>query len=404
MKVTISLLLSAMAALFLFGCSDTSMSPSGAATGRAAITITWPHATRVIPLASNSLVIRALRSGVDVVPAQIVARPSGGGVSTVIFPALPVGTVTLQATAYPETAGTGVAQASGSISIIIVAGQTTPFALTMNSTVSSISIQSTTLTMVTGTTMQLLANPINSAGQTVLVAAADLSWRAANGAGTTGGGNVVTVNSNGLVTALAAGTATVTVTEGDTNKTATVTLTVTDAPPNTIVVSPVSITLQPGATQAFTATLTGTANQNVTWSIRNNAAGVNAGMINEGGVLIAPKMAGAYTIRATSKADPTRFADAQVLVLPVLTVSPTNVIMPLGFTYHFTATLTPSLDPSLTWQVVEAGAGVIDNLGNYTAPMVAGTYHIIASSTAYPAVSQTLTVTVEAGSATIIIE
>jgi hypothetical protein len=74
-----------------------------------------------------------------------------------------------------------------------------------------------------------------------------------------------------------------------------------------VVISPSIINLPTGATQQFTATVSGNSNTSVQWS-------TTAGTITTSGFFTAPSSAGTPTITATSVADPTKSASAQVLV------------------------------------------------------------------------------------------
>jgi len=65
-----------------------------------------------------------------------------------------------------------------------------------------------------------------------------------------------------------------------------------------------------GATTTFTATVTGSANQAVTWSVEGEASGT----ITSTGVYTAPSRPGTFTVIATSVADPTKKATATVTV------------------------------------------------------------------------------------------
>jgi uncharacterized protein (DUF1800 family) len=98
-------------------------------------------------------------------------------------------------------------------------------------------------------------------------------------------------------------------------------------------VTPASIPLHAGAHQLFSAKVTGSANQSVTWTV-NNAGGGNSivGGITSGGDYTAPDTIPApstVTITATSVADPTRNGTAAVTVqnpIPVLTaVNPNSI-------------------------------------------------------------------------------
>src|SRR5690242_7299383 len=61
-------------------------------------------------------------------------------------------------------------------------------------------------------------------------------------------------------------------------------------------VQPLTATLAPGATQQFTATVTGASNTAVTWD-------ASAGTISADGLFTAPQSGGNYVVRATSAAD-----------------------------------------------------------------------------------------------------
>jgi hypothetical protein len=91
-----------------------------------------------------------------------------------------------------------------------------------------------------------------------------------------------------------------------------------------ISISPTSATVGIGQTQQFTATVTGTSNTTVTWSV---VEGSSWGSVSSSGLYTAseslPSPATA-TVRATSVADPSKHADAQVTL--------TRTGPPAGFT------------------------------------------------------------------------
>jgi hypothetical protein len=80
----------------------------------------------------------------------------------------------------------------------------------------------------------------------------------------------------------------------------------------TVTISPENVTLNTGGTQTFTATVTGTTNTAVTWSVQEGDAGGT--ITTTGGVYTAPNTAGTYHVVATSQDDPTKFATATVTV------------------------------------------------------------------------------------------
>ena len=105
---------------------------------------------------------------------------------------------------------------------------------------------------------------------------------------------------------------------------ATVTVTVTEPappPPPPPPPAPVAIAIAPsaasvlaGATQQFTASVTGTTNTSAIWTIQEGAAG---GAITSTGLYTAPSTAGTYHVVATSQVDSTKSAVATVAVSTV---------------------------------------------------------------------------------------
>jgi len=174
----------------------------------------------------------------------------------------------------------------------------------------------------------------------------------------------------------------------DQSKSGSATITV----PVAVNVSPNPVTVFLGGTQTFSATVAGTSNLAVTWSVQEGTAG---GSIDNQGNYTAPQVPGTYHVVATSVVDPTQNAPATVTVPPIsVTVSPDPANVFLGATQAFTATVTAT-NPAVAWTVQEGGAGgSIDSQGNYTAPQVIGTYHVIATSLADKSKSGSATITV----------
>ncbi|WP_224247838.1 Ig-like domain-containing protein [Hyalangium gracile] len=167
---------------------------------------------------------------------------------------------------------------------------------------------------------------------------------------------------------------------------------------------PVAVSLSPAAarltvstSQQFTATVTGTANTAVSWSVTE----AGGGTVSASGLYTAPSTPGTYHVVATSASDPTKSATATVTVEPVQTiivvsVSPSTANLLTGETRTFTATVTGTTNTAVSWSVTEAGGGTVSASGLYTAPSTPGTYHVVATSAADPTKSATATVTVTA--------
>ncbi|NOK16108.1 glycosyl hydrolase family 18 protein [Corallococcus carmarthensis] len=76
-------------------------------------------------------------------------------------------------------------------------------------------------------------------------------------------------------------------------------------------VTPTTATLSLGGVQTFTALVTGSSNTAVTWSVLEGATG---GTVTSSGTYTAPRTAGTYHVVATSSADATKKATADVVV------------------------------------------------------------------------------------------
>jgi hypothetical protein len=154
-----------------------------------------------------------------------------------------------------------------------------------------------------------------------------------------GGG---TVSATGLYTApSSAGTFHVTATSAaDTTKAASATVTVTAPAAVAVTVTPSTGSVNACKTLQLTATVTGTTNTSVTWSVQEGAAG---GTVTAAGLYTAPAGPGTYHVVATSNADATKSAIATVTVAEVIlavAVSPATVTVAPGGTAQLTATVT----------------------------------------------------------------
>jgi hypothetical protein len=75
----------------------------------------------------------------------------------------------------------------------------------------------------------------------------------------------------------------------------------------TVSIQPTAVTLAPGDTQQFAATVLGSSNVDVTWT-------ATSGTVDQDGFYFAPDEPGIYTVTATSVEDPTRSASAIVTI------------------------------------------------------------------------------------------
>ncbi len=139
------------------------------------------------------------------------------------------------------------------------------------------------------------------------------------------------------------------------------TVTVTAPPPPVVVtVTPSPAAVDSCGSMTFSATVTGTSNTAVTWSVQEGAAG---GAITTAGVYTAPSSAGTYHVVATSAANASSTAVAAVAVADrvlSVVVSPQTVQVPPGGTAQFTATVTTTCGTAVAMGTVNALGQIVE--------------------------------------------
>lgn len=236
-------------------------------------------------------------------------------------------------------------------------------------------------------------------------ATSSISWSVVGGAANG------TINSvNGLYTAPVAvpTPAVVTIMATDTLHGVSGTTTTTVVPAVAVSVSPTSLSLNAGGlAQAFTATVTGTANTTVTWFVDGVMGGNNTvGTIVQATGQYTPPAAvpnpAVVTVSAVSQADPTKSGSASVTIQGVIsvTVSPATVGVNVNTTQQFTATVTNAANMAVMWSI--SGTGAIGSIGSttglYTAPPAVPTPALVtvtATSVQDPTKTGTATITVQ---------
>lgn len=177
-------------------------------------------------------------------------------------------------------------------------------------------------------------------------------------------------------------------------------------------VTPVAVTvaappaaIASGSTFQFNATVSGSTNSAVTWSVEAIGAS-KVGAINSTGLYTAPNAAGSFTVRATSVADATKSGTAVVTVnAPPITVAitPNTITLGTGGSLQLSAAVTGSTNGAVVWDLPGgATTGSIMSTGTanatYNAPNTLGTYQVRATSVADATKSAIATITVSAGS------
>jgi len=164
----------------------------------------------------------------------------------------------------------------------------------------------------------------------------------------------------------------------------------TPPPVTGVSVSPMSATVDQGATIQFSASVAGTTNQAVVWSLQEGTGG---GSISQTGMYTAPATATEVHVVATSAGDPSRSSTAVVTVRAVSISIPLTASVPWGRQRQFTAVVTGTVVKDLTWNIDEGPAGgAITVEGLYTAPMSGGPFHVTARSLADASKAATATV------------
>ena len=149
--------------------------------------------------------------------------------------------------------------------------------------------------------------------------------------------------------------------------------------PITLQLSPTTASLSSGGNQQFSATVTGTSNTAVTWY-------ASAGSISSTGSFTAPivQTTSAVTVTASSQASLEARASATVNIAPgtpsvTVMVNPGATSLVTGGSLQFTATVSGTSNPGVTWSAV---LGTISQSGLYAAPSSTGTDTIRAVSQA----------------------
>ncbi len=232
-------------------------------------------------------------------------------------------------------------------------------------TVTGVTLNRTSATLTSkGAILQLTATvtPTNAPDRSV-------TWTSSNP-------SVATVTSGGVVTAVANGTTTITVTTTDGNKTATCLVTVN------IPVSVTGVTLDAtsttltsiGATKQLTATITpsNATNQGVTWTSSNTSVAT----VSSAGLVTA--VAEGTTTITVKTSDGSKTATCKVTVeIPVETVAVTGVTLSatsatltsIGETKQLTATVAPTnaTNQSVTWTSSNTSVATVSSTGLVTA-------------------------------------
>jgi uncharacterized protein YjdB len=242
----------------------------------------------------------------------------------------------------------------------------------------TLSVQTAMVSLVTQQTAQLKATTLDQGGQTI---AASIAW-------TTSAPNVATISTGGLVTAIAPGTATVTVTAaaGDVSLTRTIAVTVS-APPGvtSVSVNPPALAVIVGATGALAASVV--ADSGVSTTVIWSSSNVTAATVSGAGVVVAASV-GVAQVCATSTFDSAKQGCATVSVIPVpvasVAVTPPSQSLYVGQAARLVATTRDAsgaslADRTIAWSSSNASVATVSTSGQVDA-IAQGTATISATS------------------------
>jgi hypothetical protein len=175
--------ISALALLGLTGCGGTSVAPvtpegptAPVTRGSAVFNIRWPErTTRLIPQASESLLILVTNSSGTQIERRVVTRPTGSALDTQVeFPNLDPVRHTFSVSAHPGSIADGTAQARGAVALDVPSGGTVSAKLRLDSTIDRIELSQTTADIRPGRQILVVATPYDIDGNIVLV---DAAWQ-----------------------------------------------------------------------------------------------------------------------------------------------------------------------------------------------------------------------------------
>ena len=357
-----------------------SASPSPSAIGHITISLS-PSSPSV--LTGTTLDVRAAVSGtsntdltwmVDNIPQgdASVGTITGSGTAAVYTAPGVVGTHLITATSVADP------NQSGSVKIEVKA------------TLVSVVLEPSIVSVPTSGNGTLIATVTGSTNTGVTWAVDGIAGGNATVGTVTGTGNAVTYTAPAV-----AGTHTVRATSvADTSQSASSMITV--QAPVLVTLSPTSASISTGATVSLTATVVGTTNTGVSWTVDSIAGGnATVGAITGTGNTVtytAPATAGSHTVVATSVADPRQTVSSSISVLaaaPItVTLSPSTITVAVSTGTSFTASVSGTTNTGVTWAVDgitngNSTVGTIAGSGNtvtYTAPAASGTHTLKATS------------------------
>jgi len=165
--------------------------------------------------------------------------------------------------------------------------------------------------------------------------------------------------------------------------------TASSSPDIMIAISPSTANILAGQSQQMVATITGTSNNQVAWSVNGLAGGNPAlGTVSTSGLYLAPASipaGGTVSLAAVSVADASKAATAVITIHDSIALTPTSATVAIGSTQQFTATVNGLGSSAVQWMVNgiaggNAATGIITLEGVYAAPAVVPTSSVLVAA------------------------
>jgi hypothetical protein len=345
--------------------------------------------------ATALVTVTPMARGISVSPATVTLDHGASQAFSAMVTGLSDTSVSWSASAgVIDGAGNYTAPATGGTGAVITAKSVADGSLVATASVSlnpiSVSLTPSSVNVLQGATSQFTASVSGTVSNGVSFSVDGIPG---------GNATVGSITAGGLYQAPASGTgvhAIAATSVADPTKSATSNVTVEQAV--AVNITPGLVTMDHGATQAFSAMVAGsTSDTTVTWS-------ASAGSITSAGVFTAPIAgSGPVIVTARSNGDSTKSASATVSLNPItIVVSPASAVVVQGANKQFTATIGGSVVTGATWSVDgipggNATVGTVSVSGLYSAPSGStGGHTLAASSLSDPARTATATVTVNA--------
>ena len=165
------------------------------------------------------------------------------------------------------------------------------------------------------------------------------------------------------------------------------------APAVSISVTPTSASLTGGQGAVFAATVTGSSNLAVNWTLSPQLGTLTNGVYTAPALILLQQT---VTVAAVSAADPTKIAAASITLIPSVSVSvaPTTASLSAGQSQQFSASLSGTTNPNVTWSMSPSVGSLGDGL--YRAPATINSHQtitLIAKSLADPIKTGSATIT-----------